>query len=995
MDIRELVDKYESNREDFLDTHYNETLLRNDFLNPFFELLGWDITNTESKPTNQREVILEEGLRLNFNENTKKPDYTFRLFSERKFFLEAKKPSVAIHTSTVAAKQIRRYGYTARLKISVISNFEYLIIYDCSERIKSTDSYLSYRLKKYHYTEYVDNFSEIVSLLGKNSVYSGQFDENFKSIELQLEQYGIDKLFLAEINTWRKTLGTEIFNHMPNISNQDLNDWTQNYLNRILFLRVCEDRNIEHYETLLHYANQNDFNLLLNKFREADQKYNSGLFDQPLCNEIIENISSVFWHIIRQLYYPESSYSFSILSSDILGNIYELFLTEKLFIENGAVLLKAREDHIDRDIVTTPTYIIEEILRQAVVPYIENKSLNSILTMRMADIACGSGSFLLELFQLLQDTLVDYFLQNAPEQLISFGIGNYKLPFSLKKNLLLNCVYGIDKDFNAVEATKFGLLLKLLEGEDHLTLGAELALLPDLSNNIFFGNSLLSPSEVENDTERREINPFDWGEMNFDIIVGNPPYMKCEDMNKITPFEFPLFKNSFVTAFKQFDKYFLFIEQSLKLLKNNGVLGYIIPNKFVKNGSAIKLRKLLQQNGYLKKILSFGANQVFKSKTTYTCILVASKCRSNSFIYSEIRNLSNWKAGIRENLTVEPNSTNELDNEVWVLIHPNLRTLYETISSQSVPLGDLIGDDNIFNGIQTSANKIYVHDLINKCDRYSYFNLDNRTWKVENELTRPYFRTSRGIANLNTYRPFSPNCFVIYPYIRTLNGVELVDIEMLRSKYPFTYQFLSNYKEALSSPDRDIKPIPTTQDEWYRYGRHQSLFNCDVPQKIIVGVLSLGNKYAIDLSRTLVSSGGTAGYCVITPNSDSLYSIYYIQAILNSKYVEWFSSIYGEVFRGGYIARGTKVIKRLPIRKIDFDDIDEQRIHDTIVNIQQRLISLQSEIDLSQNNRRTLGFLKAEFNRQKVLMDNTLASLYQLENEDSNIPSISEIYETH
>ena len=122
--LKGLVQKYQANRDNYLSDNYNETLLRNDFLDPLFELLGWDIKNTTGRPTNEREVVLEEPLKAGASENTKKPDYTFRLFSERKFFLEAKKPCVHINDIDAPARQVRRYGYTANLKISVLSNFE-------------------------------------------------------------------------------------------------------------------------------------------------------------------------------------------------------------------------------------------------------------------------------------------------------------------------------------------------------------------------------------------------------------------------------------------------------------------------------------------------------------------------------------------------------------------------------------------------------------------------------------------------------------------------------------------------------------------------------------------------------------------------------------------------------------------------------------------------------------------------------------------------------
>jgi predicted type IV restriction endonuclease len=211
MTIKQLIDKYTADRDYYLTSKYNETLLRSDFLDPFFELLGWDIKNSAGKPTNEREVILEEALKANASEHSKKPDYTFRLFSERKFFLEAKKPCVSIESNNDTAKQVRRYGFTAKLKISVLSNFEYLIIYDTSVKVDKDDIFSKALVKKYHYTEYESKFEEIRQLLGKESVYSGVFETEWKEIEVKINQYSIDNLFLNQINEWRKALGAELF----------------------------------------------------------------------------------------------------------------------------------------------------------------------------------------------------------------------------------------------------------------------------------------------------------------------------------------------------------------------------------------------------------------------------------------------------------------------------------------------------------------------------------------------------------------------------------------------------------------------------------------------------------------------------------------------------------------------------------------------------------------------------------------------------------------
>lgn len=315
-------------------------------------------------------------------------------------------------------------------------------------------------------------------------------------------------------------------------------------------------------------------------------------------------------------------------------------------------------------------------------------------------------------------------------------------------------------------------------------------------------------------------------------------------------------------------------------------------------------------------------------------------------------------------------------------------TVFDKIVSQSVKLVDLVGDDNIFNGIQTSANNIYIFTPT-KEDKIYYYWRDNQ---IEKAFTKPYFKTSSGANNLYTFRSFKPNARVIYPYVKKKGKVELIPLAEIEKKYPFAYKYLQKHKTELSNPKRDIKPIPTTKNEWYRYGRHQSLDSCGVSSKIIVGVLSVGDKYAVDTHGTLISSGGTAGYCVVAMPENSEYSIYYIQAILNSKYLEWFSSLYGEVFRGGYIARGTKVLRNLPVREIDFSNKIEKDIHDEIVACQKNLIAIHGKIDVYIGNKRKLIPLGGQFLREKDKLNSLLTQLYGLGDDDVQIPLIKELY---
>lgn len=988
MVVQDLISRFESEKARFTTSSYNEAQLRTDFLDPLFKLLGWDITNEQGKPTNEREVLVEEGLRSSFDENTKKPDYTFRLFAERKFFVEAKKPSLKIETDGEAAKQVRRYGFTAKLKISVLTNFEYLAIYDCSQIVEESDGYQRGRLKLYHHTEFEEKFEEIKSLIGREVVYSGEFDVEWENIENQIQKYNIDDLFLKQINEWRIILGNEIFATNRDLDDFQLNDIVQSYINSIVFLRVCEDRNIEIYKTLLNLAENKDFSALIQTFRNADAKYNAGLFSRQLSEEIISNESNAFWQIIFQLYFPESPYSFAVLSSDILGHIYEIFLGEQLKIENDEVVLKKKPEIEDRDIVTTPTFIVRDILSETVRKYCDGKSDEEILNSKFSDIACGSGAFLLETFQLLQDILADYYAVNDTTKIIQVGINNFKLKFEVKKQILLQCIYGVDKDYNAVEACKFGLLLKLLENEDGHSI--PIPALPSLNNNIHFGNSLISPNQT-NEENRSVINPYDFGDVKYDVIVGNPPYLATEHIKKFTPAEMPLYKELYNSAYKQFDKYFLFIERAISLLNPNGYLGFIIPSKFSKLGAGKELRKLLSDSKNIEKIVSFGANQIFKDKSTYTCLLILNKTSKVVLNYYEVQNLNNWKT---KNFEIEYSEIefSNIDENTWELLPSNLKPAFTSIKNQSEELGNLIGQKNIYNGIQTSNNEIYVQTILREDDHFYHFNLDGTDWKIEKELTRPYFETNFGNANLNTYRLLMPNSFVIYPYLNQSGSIVFVDMNTLQTNYPEAFRYFQHHKNDLEN--RSIRPIPQTENEWYRYGRHQCLDKCDVPEKIVVGVLSQGDKYALDNQRTFISSGGTAGYCMITLPANFPYSIYYIQALLNSKYGEWFASIYGEIFRGGYIARGTKVLKKLPIRKINFENENDKNLHDTISEKQQNLIDLQTRIDNNQCNNRVLVTLQREFVERKNELKNLLIELFNLGEDENLIPQINEIYAT-
>jgi len=786
-------------------------------------------------------------------------------------------------------------------------------------------------------------------------------------------------------------LAQEFLSIKNELDEEKLNDLTQDYINSIVFLRVCEDRDLEEYETLHHYAETKDYKSLVSKLKQSDKKYSSGLFSLEYIEELIANENSSIWEIIEQLYFPQSTYSFSVFSSDILGNIYEVFLSEKIRIAaNGDVELQPKAEHVDRDVVTTPNHVVKDIVRNTVVEFCKDKSDQQIFDSKFADIACGSGAFIIEVFQTLQDILIDYYLVHDKSKLQQLTKHTFKLKLVVKKKILCNCIYGIDKDFNATKACSFGLLLKLLEGETKNTIGKTAPILPSLDTNILFGNSLIDSNDVLNEKDIVSINPFDIQSYKFDVIVGNPPYMATEHMKQLIPAEFDIYKKKYKSAFKQFDKYFLFVERSMQVLSEGGTLGYILPSKFTKVGSAKNLRRLLTQGQYLSKLVTFGSHQVFKDKTTYTCLLFLKKTQQDSFSFCEVKDFKKWLAREDKSISSSLYETRNLDSDTWIL-ERKTNDILKKMFIRSKPLGEVLGKDSVANGIQTSANKYYIHKEIKSDNDYVFFEYEGNKFHVEKELTRPYFETNRsGQDRFFTYKNVEPNTFVLYPYEKVEGRIEFIAYDVLQADYPEMFKFLHVVKDNLDTEKRSIKPAPAGINEWYRYGRSQALENCDVEQKLIVGVLSNGYKYSIDDNRTFVSSGGTAGYSIINIPSNCKYSIYYIQALLSSKYLEWFASIYGEVFRGGFVARGTKIQIRMPIPTIDFDNVGEASKHKTVSNLQKELNTTYMKM-LKADVREKI-ILERQFETANITMSNLIKELFDLGPLDKDIPSVEDLY---
>ncbi|MFH1025414.1 MAG: DNA methyltransferase, partial [Nitrospirota bacterium] len=486
-EIFELIKRFEDNKEAYRSGQYNETQLRREFIDPFFGILGWDVDNRQGYAEAYKDVIHEDAIKI--GSAVKAPDYCFRIGGTRKFFVETKKPLVNIKEDVNPAFQLRRYAWSAKLPLSILTDFEEFAVYDCRIKPVKTDNASASRIIYLTYDEYIRRWNNINSIFSREAVLKGSFDKYAETSRHKKGTAEVDSAFLKEIESWRDTFARNIALR-NSITQRELNFSVQRIIDRIVFLRICEDRGIEDYGRLMALLNgSNTYRRLLEIFRYADERYNSGLFhfqkekDRPeLPDELTPMLSiddKLLKDIIKGLYYPESPYEFSVLPADILGQVYEQFLGKviRLTSEHRAVVEEKPEVRKAGGVYYTPTYIVDYIVKNTVGKLLEGAMPKQVNNLRILDPACGSGSFLLGAYQHLLDWHRDWYMNNNPQKwatgknptLYQAQGGDWHLTTAEKKRILLNNIYGVDIDSQAVEVTKLSLLLKVLEGENHQT----------------------------------------------------------------------------------------------------------------------------------------------------------------------------------------------------------------------------------------------------------------------------------------------------------------------------------------------------------------------------------------------------------------------------------------------------------------------------------------------------------------------------------------------
>lgn len=995
--VHELIQKYEDHFMQYQQSSYNETEVRIDFVNPFFEILGWDVLNKKSLPQHLREVKHEADVVVSENgvKRKKKPDYSFKSGTEVCFFLETKKPSVDIVAGKDPAFQLRRYGWNGNLKVSILTNFTDLIIYDCSIRPVEDDEPSIALVARYHYTEYESKLEEIIGLLSKFAVLSGEFDKAFTNISTSLKKEPFDLYFLTQIKQWRNSISQDIVKQNLTSHNEALNIFVQRILNRILFMRICEDRNFEVYETLKGITTYEQLKLL---FVSADRKYDSGLFNLLDDNDFIvsdETILSIF----KDLYYPNSSYEFSVVDPHVIGQIYALFLEETVVINQDRTIttLKKPEAIDAQGAVNTPKNITDIIVNETLTPLFYGKTIKEIENYRIADICCGSGNFLLSAYEYI----VNYYVEELSKKDLdaAFRRGDLyaananqsiHLSFALKRKILITNLWGVDIDPLAVEVTKFSLYLKVLEGSftEELNFFCKEyheKILPDLDENIKTGNSLVDSgylmydeTALNNVSLLTKLKFFDWNQefegTLFDAIIGNPPYIRVQNMAHYSSEEYNYYKSGMsgfqMASIELMDKYYIFIERGLSLLNEHGVLGYIIPHKFMTIKSGHILREWLSNKRNVRKILHFGTHQVFENRSTYTCVLILSKKENSHF---QIGFVQDWNQYLFEH-TVECNQypANLLNSEPWIFQLDDITNILEKVADKCVPLNALA---DIFVGMQTSNDSIYILNPDREDDDYIYFRDKSGD---ENIIERDLLRKCIYDLPIKKYKQIIYNRYIVFPYKITSNTPILYTLEEMEKLFPRGYLYLNKYRHEL-----DKRNMPKRTDEtWYAYGRSQSLrrFN-NKSEHLVWPVLSKESNYVFDSDSVCFTGGGNGPYYGLQMKPFSQISIYYIQAVLNHWLMECQVKNRASFFRGDYYSHGKQFVEALPVYNIDFSKQTEKSSHNTIVEKVKNVMHLTAQKDIAHTQDQKRIFARA-INTELQMIEKNIDALYGIWNEE-------------
>jgi Alw26I/Eco31I/Esp3I family type II restriction m6 adenine DNA methyltransferase len=999
--ISDLVTRFDEQLASYKKAEYNETQVRRDFIDPFFRALGWDVDNSQGYAEAYREVIHED--RVKVSGATKAPDYSFRLpGGKRLFFVEAKKPSVAVKTDTLPAYQVRRYAWSAKLPISLLTDFEEFAVYDCNKKPSETDKASTGRINYLTYKDYLNEFDFLWDTFSKERVLKGSFDKYIASDAGKKGTTTVDKEFLASLDEWRILLAQNIALRNTAFTEDDLNFAVQQTIDRIIFLRIAEDRGVEEYGLLkkcvsgvssgnegLYYQN------LFTYFKEADSKYNSGLFDfkKDKLSATLQVDNKVLKAIIGQLYYPVSPYEFSVLSVEILGSAYEQFLGKqiKLDARHKVVIDEKPEVRKAGGVYYTPQYIVDYIVEKTVGASLNPRpadssgrlakggTLNSlqghdaevlraatpqdVAKLKIVDPACGSGSFLIGAYDYLMKWHLNYYKPTFIE--LSEIAGNSalsnevrrkaqteraKLPLTpdgnlnsaIKKQILLNNIYGVDIDTQAVEVTKLSLLLKCMEGETSSSINAEMRfgerILPTLDSNIKSGNSLVDLDYYDGEIDYepgadKKVKPFSWQQAfpavfkqgGFDAVIGNPPYdvLEKDRLGESAPHEALHKYSQLSTHYKQalggkLNLYRFFIIKSIQLTKVGGRFGLIVPSSILGDKSCSNTREFLLSS---TKGLEFDC---FPQKDNPSKRIFEDAKLSTTIFFGEKIDL---KRNYKQTFTIRTYPGNSFqDPYKHCLI--NIEDL-KLIDPNNIPI-----------------------PLI-----------DNRNWEALKKV-----HTTKGIKNLGQ----------VSDYVIRRGEINQTVYRNFIEVSPKGNEPL--IKGVQIGPYRFNNKISQGKVEWFN--EKKSLVKQGLKDLANQKRIATQRITGVDERLRLVACPiGPKAYFADSTNSIHLsenanYDLQYLLALLNSKLYQWrfkLTSTNNNV--------GTNELEAMPFKEVDFNNKKENGIYNELIKGVAVMLSLNEEIQIQQlDSDRSSLQQRIQYTNEKI--NRLVYELYELTEEE-------------
>ncbi len=679
-DLRKIVSLFEDRRAFFRD---NEAQTRISLINPLLQLLGWDITDP-------RVVRVEPPVQT--LSGKKKADYI--LYDDRGLpavVIEAKAPKVNIARDTDAIFQLLRYGRNLdTVPVGILTDFEEWEVYNTSmdptkdtQRVRIPDLCL-------RYTDYATEWDKLEAHFSRPAVLEGKLRAFVTTTKTTLP---LDYKFLKDLERYRKLIAQALVKGNRFAHDWDLNEATQRVLDRLLLLRILEDRGYGDRGGWLHRIAEADDpgRHLSDLVSRLQTTYNSRFFERHPVDDLRLEPGKLR-KVVKELADPDSVYDFSAMPVEIIGKAYEQFLGSVIRTTPKQVRIEPKpEVRKAGGVYYTPRYIVDYIVENTLTPLFENKSLSQAAKIKILDPACGSGSFLI----------------GAARWLGRWYSEKYGRPtnYEERQTIVLRHLHGVDIDSNAVEVTQLSLCLWLLEEAPLQLKMLHQALLPDLSGNIKCGNSLIGSDfytsagqqDLFDDAEvRHRVNAFDWDgpkgwpeimkRGGFDAVIGNPPYLGGREWKKKENI-YDYLVSCYETADYQFDVYVLFLEKGTKLLRVNGYLGFITPNTWLNNKSCLKLRKYILDTFNVVCIGDFTEENVFHSAVVLPIVAVINKKKdANNVVRID-------KPVKKEIQTINEVIQNKWDKDKMKIINVNLTEvdifIREHIEDKCMPLGSL------------------------------------------------------------------------------------------------------------------------------------------------------------------------------------------------------------------------------------------------------------------------------------------------------------------